>query len=55
MIFMGDCNVEPNEATMFNFCQVYNMSNLFKDYTCYKNSDNPSFIDLILTDKPKSF
>ena len=55
MIFMGDCNVEPNEATMFKLCQVYNMSNFFRYYTCNKNPDNLSCIDLILTNKPKSF
>ena len=55
MIFMDDHNVEPNEATMFDFFQVYNISNLIKDYTCYKNLENPSCIDLILTNKPKLF
>lgn len=46
MIFMGDCNVKPNEATMFDFCQVYNMSNLFKDYIYYKTPENLSQIIL---------
>ena len=55
MIFMGDYNVEPNEATMFDFGQVYSMNNLIRDYCCQKNLENPSCIELVLTDKPKSF
>ena len=38
---------------MFDFCQVYNMSNLIRGYTCYKNPS--SCIDLILANKLKSF
>ena len=46
---MFDYNVE---VTMFDFCQVCNMSNLVRGYTCHKN---PSCTDLVLTNKPKSF
>ena len=55
MLFMSDYNVGPNEATMFDFCQVYNMNNLIRDCTRYKNPENASCIDLVLTNKPKSF
>ena len=43
MILMGDYNLEPNEAIMFHFCQVY------------KSSERPSGIDLVVTNKPNSF
>ena len=40
---------------MNDFCNVYNLSNLVKEPTCYKNPDNPSCIDLFLTNRPKCF
>ena len=52
---MGDFNVEPNEATMKNFCQIYDCKNIVKDKTCFKNTITPVRIDLIITNKPKSF
>ena len=52
---MGDFNVEPNDATMKNFCQIYGCKNIVKDKTCFKNPINPTCIDLIITNRPKSF
>ena len=40
---------------MNDFCNVYNLSNLVKEPTCFKNPDNPSCIDLFLTNRPKCF
>ena len=40
---------------MNDFCNVYNLSNLVKEPTCFKNPDNPSCIDLFLTNCPKCF
>ena len=37
------------------FCDFYEFKNLIKDATCYKNPENPSRIDLILTNNPNSF
>ena len=54
-IFMGDFDVEPNDATMKNFCHVYGCKNIFKDKTCFKNPINPNCIELIITNRPKSF
>ena len=31
------------------------LKSVIKEPTCYKNPNNPSCIDLILTDKPRSF
>ena len=36
-------------------CGSYEFENLLKDATCYKNPENPSCIDLILTNNPNSF
>ena len=55
-ILMVDFNVEPNGATMKNFCQIYGCKNIVEDKTCFKNPLNPTCIDLIIiTSRPKSF
>ena len=54
-ILLGDFNTEPNDATMKNFCQIYGCKNIVKDKTCFKNPINPTCIDLIITNRPKSF
>ena len=41
-ILMGNFNVEPNNATMRNFCQNYGCKNIVKDKTCFKNPINPA-------------
>ena len=33
----------------------FNCKNLIKDNTCFKNPSKPSCIDLIITNRPKSF
>ena len=54
-ILIGDLNSEMHEDDMNVFCTTYNFKNLVKEPTCYKNADNPSCIDLILTNKPSYF
>ena len=54
-ILIGDFNSEMNENAMNVFCATYNFKNLVKEPTCFKNVDNPSCIDLILTNKPLYF
>ena len=44
-----------HEHMMSEFCDTYNLKNLIKDPTCFKNPLNPSAIDLILTNRPRSF
>ena len=55
IIVTGDFNVEVNDKFMSNFCESYNLSSLIKESTCYKNPENPSCIDLILTNSSHSF
>ena len=52
---IGDFNSEMHEDAMNVFCATYNLKNLVKEPTCFKNADNPSCIDLILTNKPLYF
>ena len=55
IIILGDFNSEISEDAMGDFCGIYNLKNLVKKPTCYKNVENPSCIDLILTNSQHSF
>ena len=55
IILIGDFNVSPEESHIETFCESYGLKNLIKVPTCYKNPQNPSCIDLILTNSPLSF
>ena len=54
-IIMGDFDAEITNTYIQEFCSTYNLKSLIKDPTCYKNLLNPSTIDHILTNHPKSF
>ena len=54
IILLGDFNLCVDDETMRNFCNSYNLNNLIKQPTCFKNPENPSCIDLTLTNKPRS-
>ena len=51
----GDFNACADDETTKNFWSSYGLHSLIKQPTCYKNPENPSCIDLILTNKDKSF
>ena len=40
---------------MSEFCDTYNLKNLIKEKTCFKNPNSPSCIDLMLTNRNRSF
>ena len=46
---MGDFNSEINETCMQSFCKPYGWKSLIKEPTHFKNPENPSCIDLIMT------
>ena len=63
LIVIGDLNINSLKKHNFdtfkfeklkNFCDSYDLSNLIKGPTCFQ-SDDPSSIDLILTNKNRSF
>ena len=54
-LLLGDFNAEPTEEAMKSFCQIYNFKNLLDKPTCYKNPTNPSCVDFIIGNKPRSF
>ena len=55
MLILGDFNVGIDEPQMKSFCETYNLTGLIKHPTCFKNPDNPTCIDLILTKVPRTF
>ena len=54
ILLMGDFNAGLDNAILKDFCNLYNLTNLIKKATSYKNPNNPSCIDL-LTNVPKYF
>ena len=55
ILLLGDFNACADDESVKNFCRSYDLHSLVKQSTCYKNPENPSCIDLILTKKAKSF
>ena len=53
-IIIGDFNVGVSDPHMNDFCNGYNLSSLINEPIFYKNPDNLSCIDLILTNSPRS-
>ena len=51
----GDFNIVETNTNFSEFLNTHNFSNLVKEPTCFKNPENPSCIDLFLTNSPKSF
>ena len=55
LILLGDFNSEMSEQAMLDFSETYNLANLITEPTCYKSVENPSCIDLILTNRKGCF
>ena len=53
VILLGDFEVE--EKNQSNFISVHNLKTLIKQKACFKNPENPTCRDLILTNSPRSF
>ena len=54
-IVLGDFNAETSNTIISEFCATYNLKNLIKEPTCFKRLENPTCIDLIVTNRRKSF
>ena len=48
---MGDLNSEVSENCLNGFCNVNSLKTLNRGATCFKNPNNPSCIDLFLTNR----
>ena len=55
LILIGDFNAVNSDLSLTEFCEMYKLKNLITDPTCYKSSTNPSLIDVILTNRKRSF
>ena len=49
ILMLGDFNSETTETELGEFCETFNLTNLIKEPTCFKNPLNPSSIDVLLT------
>ena len=54
-LIAGDFNVQIGEASIDEFLEEFGAKKLVKDPTCFKSIDNPSCIDLFLTNSGNSF
>ena len=54
-LLTGDFNSEEDEPCLNTFLSDYDAKNLVKDKTCFKSIENPSCIDLIITNSISSF
>ena len=53
-ILLGDFNSCIEDSPMKTFAEIYKLRNLIKEPTCFKNPENPTSTDLILTNNPPS-
>ena len=53
--FSGIFNAVVLETFMTSFCEPYNLKSIIKEPTCFENLEKPSCIELMLTNRPKSF
>ena len=51
---LSDFNVDMQDENLNDFCNLYNLKNLIKEPTCYKNPSNHSCIDPIITNRSNS-
>ena len=54
-LLVGDFSAEEKEFTLGNFMDLYNLIYLVKDNTCFKSVENPTCVDLFLTNCCRSF
>ena len=54
-VLLSNFNVQENETMLSEFLNAFNAKNIVKNKTCFESIENPSCVDLIITDKPGSF
>ena len=55
ILLLGDFNSQTSENYVSDFCNIYNLSNLVKEPTCFKNPYDLSCIDLLFKKPSKMF
>ena len=54
-LLAGDFNIEETDPVMSEFLFKNDSKNLVQQKTCFKSTNNPSCIDLFVTNSPRSF
>ena len=54
-LIMGDFNADVSDPSVTSFCTLFKLKSIVKEQAYYKNPENPSCIDLFLTNCPRSF
>ena len=54
-LLVGDFNTEISKQRIESFLYMHELCNLVKEKTCFKNMQNPSCIDLLLTNNVYTF
>ena len=54
-LLIGDLNTETSDPRIDSFIYEHDFQNLVKDKTCFKSVENPSCIDIILTNNAMAF
>ena len=54
-VILNDFTVSTSDSSIKEFCSLSGLKKLVSKPTCYKNSENPTCIDLILTNQPTLF
>ena len=54
-LILGDFNNEESSNNICYFLDTYNLKNMIKEPTCFKSTENPRSIDLILTNRSACF
>ena len=55
ILIAGDFNADVSDIKLDTFSNIWNLKSLGKEATCCKNPNNPSCIDLFLTNTIRSF
>ena len=55
IVLSGDSNTEVENNFLKEFCDLYEIKSLIRIPTCYKNPENPTCTDLMLTNSNRSF
>ena len=55
MLFFSGTLMQEAMKTIKNFCTSYGLTGLIKQPICFKSPEKPSCIDLILTNRSRSF
>ena len=55
ILLIGDFNSSVYEKNMKDVCEMCDLENLIQEPTCFKNTSNPSSIDVMLTNRKNIF